>query len=260
LCFIFTNLFSGHHTLFNLEPYPDGLWYLGEARSIAQGKGLVLSYHAYTIDGRVPPVYPLVLTTGFLLIHNPEVYYGVNVVLGVLTIFLLFLILRRWTTRQWTVFFCLLFYLTHGYILWMVGVPMAENVAVPVFCFGLWILLAPKLRLIHLVFMMAAIATLLFTKYAYIGTATVFGLITFLRLVKTGEKKAVLVLVGLASLGAMGMAIWFWSHQTNPFELFSPQHFGGTGASGIFYYSIQYVSRNAQFYLSSFAGLPSQFL
>ena len=72
LCIIYViftlpSLFSSHHILFNLEPYPDGLLYIQPALNVAAGKGFGLVHDQHFLVAWVPPFYSLVLAVGYLV-------------------------------------------------------------------------------------------------------------------------------------------------------------------------------------------------
>src|SRR5258708_35150547 len=90
-----TNIFSGHHQLFNLEPYPDGLLYTLSARNFSQGKGLQLVYRDTSLSPTIPLLYPIVLIVGYVIWNAPQFFYATNVLLGLASLVVLFFLVKR---------------------------------------------------------------------------------------------------------------------------------------------------------------------
>ena len=126
-------IFQKTHFLQNLEPYPDGILYALSARNFVQGEGMQLSYQGSELRYWVPRLYSIALIPGYLISTNSTTFYVYNVFLGLASLALLLYIVRT-TTKSWVALVVAgLVYLSHTYILWLPSVPMAENLALPLF-------------------------------------------------------------------------------------------------------------------------------
>lgn len=255
-----TSLKSGHHTLFNLEPYPDGLWYIGEAISFAKGRGLALTHQEISLPGKVPPMYSVVLSLLYTIDDSPELYYLTNCFLGILSLLALYQVVKNISTQKSVQFISLLLYLLHGYIFWILSVPMAENVGLTLFIFSLWGVTVPKLSPKTIFVTLVCLLGLLLTKYAYIGAVLALGLWLSVRIIKSRSRTNIFFLTSISVSVVLLLFLWFWSHQFNPFELFTIKNFGQKSPTSIQYYDFGYIPENSFFYAQSIAGLPTTLL
>lgn len=209
-------LMDTDHQLKNLEPYPDGLLYTLSARSLSQGQPLALHFEDSTLPLRVPPVYSLYLTPFFLVWNAPSVFYVANVVLGVISLVVLYKILQHFQLSQFTATASLLLYLSHGWIFWLPALPMSENIVLPLLLMGIYGLLKRQERW-GIAISALGFVGLLFTRYSVVLT-TLTGLLlisaylakkanTFTRIVFGGVSLA-LVAVLYVYLKTQGMDLW----------------------------------------------------
>jgi len=66
------SVFSEKHLLFNLEPYPDGLFYSLSAKNFIENGRLALEYNGVRANISQPPLYSLILSLGYLIWNNPR--------------------------------------------------------------------------------------------------------------------------------------------------------------------------------------------
>jgi len=199
------SLIGDHHFLFNLEPYPDGLLYALSARNFAMGHGLQLIYQQSNLALWVPPLYSLILSLGYLINSAPQVFYVVNVLLGGVTIVLLWLVLQETTSSWWIKILGVGLYLSHAYIVWLPSVPMSENAALPLFLLALYGLLKKKFTFIDLVVCIFGTGGLLLTRYSLIG---VVAALSFWLAIRTGQSKSLQIKV-FAAVGFLVSLILF---------------------------------------------------
>jgi hypothetical protein len=242
------------HFFLNLEPYPDGLFYVGQALQLAKGEEIHLNYQGLSLPTVVPPGYSLVLAVGFLFSNWPGIFYLSNIALGCLSICFLWLILRNHLKQWWVIAAGLLLYLSHAYILWLPAVPMAENLTILLTLVGVYVVTLKRVGLKELLLTIGVFAWLVITKYAYILIAVMGCCLVLYRLIK--EKNYLLVSVLLTAGVCAGSAglVWLLSQGINPFLLFMPGSFGKASDSGIVYYSFEYIFTNTQLYLNSLLG------
>lgn len=169
-----TALLDKNHFLYNLEPYPDGILYVGSAQNFAQGQGLKLQYNNYTIPLWVPPLYPLYLSIFFVFTQATSMFYIANIVLGTVCIYLLYTIVEKVTKSKWLGVLGSALYIAHGYIVWLPSVPMTENMSLMFFLLGLFTLFSKETKY-RLTLFIISILGLIFTRYSVLPTALVLA-------------------------------------------------------------------------------------
>lgn len=250
-------LLTTHHVLYNLEPYPDGLLYAVSARNLVLGKGLELSYQGTHLPLWVPPLYAMVLSTGYFFWHAAQTFYLTNTLLGFVTLGLLISLAIKMVGKTMAGLVAGVIYLSHAYIVWLPTVPMSENVALLFLVLALYGLLIPK-SLTPKILSLIGIAGLFLTRYAVVGTVlTLIGLNVLQVLPKSSKKKislyigltviaGVLGVVGLILKGTpiISMAYNFWSGLSRGSE----------------FYSFGFMGTNLHRYLLIFIGQKTIFL
>lgn len=126
-----TPIFLGKpdHFAYNLEPYPDSIFYAIGARNLVQGKGYGLFYQGEKLAIITPPLYVVVLAA-FAWIPSPIYFVVPNLILGLATAWLLYLIIKKIGGQKnswWLVPTGLALYFSHAMISWFVNVAMIEN-------------------------------------------------------------------------------------------------------------------------------------
>src|SRR5258708_14281061 len=174
----FTSPFSSHHFLLNLEPYPDGLFYVNSAFTFLRTHHFVVTYQDYVLPAQIVPLYAGILALFYFFYSSPAVFYLANVTLGVGTITFLFLTLRLLTKRRIFTILGLVLYLSYAIIFWLPSVPMAENAVLFVFAATLFFFfsLSKKLKLLNLILLVIGIGCLVVTKFTLIPIAGIFTL------------------------------------------------------------------------------------
>jgi|GEM_PF-2665522 len=250
------------HVLKNLEPYPDGLFYVLPAWRLTQGMSFTVSHqNLFTIPARILPLYSLLLIPAYFLTSDPAAFYLTNVALGVLGISGLYLLLRRWQLSNVAVYFGVFTYIAHLTVIWLPSVPMAENLGLTLF---IWTLVGVAGTLKHwwqVSWVSLAVGLLVLIKYNFVGVAVVLSLFLFHRLYSQRQYR----FIGLAmSWSAVLLGIWLayqYSLSFNPLSVFNEGVAETTGAVvSTPFYSLSYVSHNLWSYLSSLIGKPSQLL
>jgi hypothetical protein len=180
----FTSPFSDHHVLLNLEPYPDGIFYLNAAKNIAIHGQFIVRYQAFTFHPIITPLYAYTLAVGFLFTSNPGVFYVINVVLGAVSVLMLALTIRMITPKNHILFLGILIYFSHLMLLWLPSLPMAENLVLMLFMSSLYSYFryAKTGRWWDLVITIVLICSLVFSKYTLAGPAAVLALALLMKI------------------------------------------------------------------------------
>lgn len=168
--------FSTRTLIPNLEPYPDTFHYIVPARNFAIGEGYSLSRGYGEIQINVPPLYSLTLIPLYLINSDPRMFYAANVVFALASLYLLFLILKKVVKNRWVIGLTMFIYATSYYFYWYPQWAMAENLLIPLFLAGVYLLLN-KVTNRNILF--AALLTISFyaTKYSAAPLALVYTFI-----------------------------------------------------------------------------------
>jgi hypothetical protein len=181
----FTSPFSDRHVLLNLEPYPDGVFYLNAAQNIARHGKFSVTYQDFNFQPIITPLYAYVLALGFLVTSNPGVFYVINVILGAVSLIALILTLKLISPRPEVVFLGILIYFSHVMLLWLPSLPMAENVVLSLFitCLYSYFRFLKNKQWWELAITIILICGLVFSKYTLVGPAAVLALAVLVKLI-----------------------------------------------------------------------------
>jgi hypothetical protein len=253
----FTLLDTGKHFAFNLDPYPDGIFYTLPAWNFVHGQGFSMQFAQSNIGTTVPPLYTVLLIPFYAIFPTPVAFYALNVALGTLSLCFLYFLIKENTHAKWAAFVVALFALL-PVILWLPAVPMAENLLLPLVTITTWLWLTKKIptdkKLIPLLLLQAA---LFFTKYSSFTFLIPFNMVLLWDLYQQKQfgfiKKYLLLLIGLVASYAL------ISRPSFILNVFRPQAESKTGTE-INAFSFQYVPGNIAAYLKSLLGFPAYFL
>ncbi len=248
------------HVMSNLEPYPDGLFYVGKALTFARTGEFVLSYGDSKLVGTVPPLYPLILIPVFFIFQQVPFFLLTNVLLGIGLILTVAFVLKQMEMSPIVIWLALMLLLLHGYFLWLPTLPMAENLALPLFVSMLAMLIQNKRRWWSIVIAVIIALCLVMTKYAYVLSATMFPTILFIQLAIEKKFKQIVWLLGCGSVVVGAGLLWFNYLHIRPWELILSHGFDKKWFTGITYYSFSYWKTNTWFYFSTLVGAPTRFL
>lgn len=176
------NPFSTRTLISNLEPYPDTFHYIVPARNFALGEGFSFSRGFGDIKISVPPLYSFSLVPFFLTNSDPRMYYLVNVLFSLASLYLFYLFLKKITKNRWIIGFSLFLFSTSYYFYWYPQWAMAENLLLPLFLAGIYLLL---LKVSKKNILLAAILTVSFyaTKYSAAPISLTYAFIYSLKIV-----------------------------------------------------------------------------
>ncbi len=248
------------HVFRNFEPYPDGLFYVGQARQAVLGNGWQLRYRGQVLPSSVPPWYSLSLVPLMVVWPSPDSMYLSNVLFGLVALVALVWCLKMAGVGPVWQLGGMLLYLAHGYIINLPALPMAENIALPVFMINLALVLKPQKNTLQILGVVVTALALMLTKYAYVSIAGMSVLIVCLQLLVAKQWRELTKLVLLGSLAAVVILGWFAWHGENPLYRLTPGRFNKPGSSDIVFYSWSYVIPNLRFYVTTMFGQATQFL
>lgn len=247
--------FQKYHFFHNLEPYPDGLLYTLSARNFTKNFQLQLIYEDSTIPYWVAPIYSIVLIPLYLISDNHLNVLFANLVMGVVSIIFLARIVFFTTNSILLTLWALLTYISHGFILWIAQVPMAENLALMILIVALHLILVTKINSAKTIIFSCLLAGLLVsTKYSLSLIATFFILL--------GLRKLRFSFASLSFQNPTSIAIIFFGLLA-VLLLIAPNLWSNLAliqTNGSEYFSLDRALPNASFYFRSLFGIPTTFL
>jgi len=244
------------HFLKNLEPYPDGLLYSLSARNLAQGKGMQLVYEDSVVQHWVPPLYTLVLSSGYLISSNPSTYVVINTLLGAIGIWLIGWIVLCSTKNMVAAGFAVILYASHAVILWLPSLPMSENLAVLLLVAGIaGLIVGKQKRWIGIAGALVAAIGLVLTRNAVVPVAGGLSILAVLQLRKSVNKSGLIV----TGIGTLVVVALYSTLVTNPLRLISDLAINLYSGNSPFY-SLQFLISNTIGYFKALIGIPSPFL
>lgn len=207
-------IFSTKHYLYNLEPYPDGLWYA------LSGKNLFITgeFAFYSVDTAVklpvPNLYPALVGFTYLLIGNTIAFFILNLILIAATCTLLYLLVLESTRSVLAAASAAIVYFSHTVMIWLTALPMTENLAIFLFTAFFYLSFKSKLTIKQLILAFLVLIGLSLTRYSLVPSVIVG---TFILLPKAYKafpvhlRKAVALSVVIMS--ALSVAILFQTGQ-----------------------------------------------
>lgn len=197
------NPYGTNSLIGNFDPFPDSLHYIVPARNTVLEKGFNFSRESGRTNINVPPLYSLTLIPIYFLNSDARSYYFVNLILGVISIILLFKISLKLTKSVWMTGLLLFTYVTSFVIYWQTSLAMAENVLLPICFGGLYLALKP-LNTKNLILATLLAVACYGSKYVSLPITGIFILFWLWRIwteqKKTQRLRSVLLLIILASI------------------------------------------------------------
>lgn len=253
----FTFLDTGKHFSFNLEPYPDGLFYTVPAWNFVHGQGFVMKFANSIISPTVPVLYSWLLVPFYFLFPTAVAFYFLNVLLGTGSLIFLYFLLKEksyFKNSQWLL---ILFAITPIF-LWLVAVPMAENLLLFLIVGIIWLWQTKTVTLHKKILFLPILQALLFlTKYAAFNFIIPFNVIFLFEL---WEKKKISAIKKyfLSGLGIL-LAYLLITQPSYLFKVFQSQEESKTGKS-LVAFSIRYFPSNILAYSKVLLGIKTYFL
>lgn len=248
--------FAEHHTLKNLEPYPDGLYYALGGKALANTHTFELRYRDASLVPQVPVVYPFLLSLGYRVLPTVGAFYLVNILLGAGTLVLLWLVLQRLTEHLSFVVFGMGVIASNAVFWFLPTLPMTENLSLFFLTLAVYGLLMKRVRLVDVACAVGGIAGLVYTHHSAVSVAGVLA-VWLIYTVSTGMPKKIskgALWVGLA-VSVVGVAVaskplaervmHVWQQLLNPENIF---------------FNFKYVLGNIRAYSAISAGFSNFFL
>lgn len=169
---LFRNPYNDRTLIPNFEPFPDTFHYVTVARCFLQrGEWLLcrdgIQHELPGAQPSVPQAYSLALIPGFMFNFDPRTFYYSNVVLSFFSLMLLYGILKKITQKQSIQLFALAVVVTSYHVYWLPTLAMAENLLIPLYLLGTYLLMLQKSKK-QLVALGLVATAIYFTKYAYV--------------------------------------------------------------------------------------------
>lgn len=281
--FLFTMLLLrnpfGERTLIpNLEPFPDTINYLTPARSVATGGPFKINREERSIGANVPPLYSVSLIPFYLINKDVRMYYFANVLMSIISLYLLYQILGKVINDKWIIGISLFFFATNFFMYWYPQWAMAENIVLPIFLLGI-LQLVSRISTKNIIIASLIPGLLYSAKYAYVPVSIAFGCLYLLRIFRENikSKKYItrdLVLYIVLGVFCVGLVILYayLINGLNPFpglfkllQSFIPSKVveGNSGISHTVsnsWMSFQYMKTYFPRYLLSLVGNEDRFL
>lgn len=260
--------YSLRNLISNMEPYPDTFHYIIPARSLASGGPFAIARESRTLKPTVPPLYSLFLLPAYFINHDPRTFYFVNIILSCISLWLLSLILKKITENKWIYGLILFLFATNYYMYWYPQWAMAENLILPIFLLGIYLLMTPISKPSFLVASAVPFLTF-FTKYAYLPFAAIYFFLYFVKVLKESGKKKISNLLKLIFLNILLFSVAYlyqaYTSGENPLGNYidavtSTVDSVKTPAATTGWFSAVYFAKNVPLYLNGFFGGSARLL
>lgn len=257
-------LFSDNHFLYNLEPYPDGLYYTLSAKNFIENGKLTLQYNDIDVYISQPPLYSLILTIGYLFWNNPASFYLINITLLIGTIIIITKIVLNKKVSKTLKILSILFFITHGYLYLLASLPMTENLTLFIFSIGIYILSQKKFNRADYIKICIVSIALILTRLSVVPTAITFLLIGFYKLYPQLSKKEktyyLLLLIISFIIANFGFKVLLDKSLVDYFIYFFKESFLSNEQSLFVFYNNSYLIENVRSYIKALLGQNANFL
>ncbi len=242
----------------NFDPFPDSLHYVVPARNFVMGNGFVFAREGGKTVINVPPLYSLTLIPIYFFNLDARSFYFANVLLGIISIVLLFKISQKLSRSVWSTGLLLFTYVTSFVIYWQTSLAMAENVLLAICLANLYLALQP-LNTKNLVLATFLAVACYGSKYVSLPITGVFLLFIGWRIITEEKQPQKLKRILLVSVLATTSFLFF-----NGSQLFHylKQLFEGSvnnnleAQTATSWLSVQYFRESFPKYFSALMGSP----
>ncbi len=248
------NPFSDHHSFLNLEPYPDGLFYVIPAWRVTQGESFAVQRPVgQVIKARVMPLYSVVLIPSLSIWHHPGMVYVTNLLLCIISVIGIGQLSSRLKASPFTQAMVMMLYLCNAVVVWLPSLPMAENLGLALFVWSLVGASAMPHHKMQLSVTAILIGLLVLTKHIFIGPAVLLALYVVFKTWRSKQRELlVLLFAWWLVLGIMFALYMYWLAQP---PLMTLQYLRESGVSFTFY-SVSFVIPQIIGYLKLIVGFP----
>lgn len=251
---VYQDPFSERSLVANLGPFPDVFHYILPARCFIDSFSWTLCRPGLTgYAPSVGPLYSVLLIPVFLLKNDPRMFYYLNVLLGIVTLFFTYKTVREISKSTIVSFSIALLLLTTYHFTWLPTLAMAENAILPLFILAVYSSLFPQSKLFKIYLPFISFGFVL-AKFAYIPLTAVFLMYWLYRMTVIEKSIPKMISAGLILISIL-LAAWYGFIKTDlgtNFFTLSPteeqlQHS---------WFSLHFVPKNIEFYTQAFLGKP----
>lgn len=160
----------------NFDPFPDTMHYVVPARNFVLTGKFALEYNGQITKIAVPPLYSWSLIPAYFINSDARTFYFINLVLGLISIYLLYKISRQLSKSPFITGLILFLYTGTFVIFWQTQLAMSENILLPVM-FGFILSVLPEKLTYKNLALSTVLAVFLYgSKYAALP-CTLFALL-----------------------------------------------------------------------------------
>ncbi len=140
---LFKDPFSIRTLIPNLEPFPDTIHYINPALSFLEFGKLRIVRNGFSRTANVPPLYSIILIPLLFINKDARMFYYTNIILSFISFFLFYKILKRITKNTYVIGLCLFLYVSNYFLYWVPSLAMSENLVLPLFLGGIYLITCP---------------------------------------------------------------------------------------------------------------------
>lgn len=253
---------SDKHYLYNLEPYPDALYYTISAKNLIQNGQLTFERNNLKVSVAQPPLYPSLLSFGYLAWNSPASFYLVNILLILSSILLITAIILQNSKSNFINVSAIIFLISHAFLYWLPSVAMTENLAILLISICLFFITKENFTQKHFFITISSAILLILTKISIVPTALLIISIGFYKIHKNlnREERKYYYLGILLIIILMNFLFTIFLNRSlmNSFIYFAKQTLSPN--SEINFYDISNVGKNVITYSKTLFGQSSNFL
>lgn len=262
LIFAIPIFFSDNHFLYNLEPYPDGLFYTLSAKNLFENQRLSLVYQGTETYISQPPLYAFILTFGYLIWNNPASFYIINTLLLFSTFLILYKIIINQDISKISKLLSVLFFVSHGYFYLLLSLPMTENISLFLLTLGVYKLLKKSFTKMDFFHVTLISILLVLSRLSIVPTAGTLILIGIYRLTPSLDKieKHLYLIATFIGIIILNYSFLFFLNRSlfEYFIYFFQESF--LSANQHSFYSSKFILNNLESYSSMLLGFKTNFL
>ena len=264
------NPYSDRNLIANLEPFPDAQYYTTTPRCFLNGQSWKMCrlYNSEFegVKATVPPAYSIAILPAYIFNFDVRTFYFVNIVLALISLFLLYKVSNNFFKNKVITGVILLFYVTNYYIYWYPTLAMAENLFLPLFLASI-LVLQNKISKKNSFLVGLLSAGFYATKYAYAPLTIVFPIIYFIKIFLTKKSINEKLTHSLSMTIPAGLILSSLVGISRLLSVFNEVSNGAINSnsstrvtSGGGYFSISYFSEHLKTYSGSLFGKSQRFL
>lgn len=248
--------FKQNNLISNLEPGPDTFYYSVPAWNWVNGKGFKMEAMGREIALNVPPFYGMLMIPLFKIFGDFRSYYFLNVFLGIISIFLVLEIVKKFFTGSkiviWLQLLVGLVLVTNFYFYNLPTLLMAENIQIVLIELAV-LLMMSELSPLNLLLSLITVALLWFSKLSNFPVIVSLLFWLVVKFIKTKFWKKIskknLIFLGILFFIAFGVLM---------VKVIFP--YLPTLIKGSIWFSFDYCKQFFGYFLSQFLGINGKYL